>query len=133
MMVACNVILVVHSNCQPYTRWRANITESLYLLVLSMLALIEIVQETVEFKSTCEIISFVLLGMMSTHTVVVFVYKAVIFCRSTFKCCARTQDPLERSGYQQIEISSTDQSFDAEIEERRNIFKTIYRTQPKHS
>lgn len=105
----------------------------MYLLVLSMLALIEIAQETVELKSTCEIVALVLVGMMSIHTVVVFVCKAVIFFRSTFNCCPRTEDPLERSGYQQIENTSTDQSFDAEVEERRNIFKAIYGTQPKHN
>ena len=116
MIVVCMVILTVHSNCQPYMRSRANWAESLYLLVLCVLAVTQVVPEIVEDKEQASLyVSVVLLGIVSIHTIVVFFYKAVRFFRGRFGCCACAEDPVvDPRGYEELENTQTTQSQDTD-------------------
>ena len=134
MIAVCVVILAVHSNCHPYVRPRANYVESLYLLVLCGLAIMQIVEDEHAKYYVC----LVLLIIVSTHTLVVFLYKAVRFFRKRFDCCACSQAAVvDRHGYEELEDTQTDthtdtqteQSLDtAEVERQKSIMDTIYST-----
>ena len=122
MTVACMVILAVHSNCQPYMRPRANYAESVYLLVLSILAMMQ----TVEDQETAFYVCLVLLITAAIHTLVVFFLKAGLFCRRRFKCCTGEETPDDqRHRYQELENTENEQRRDTEIERRRSILDTI--------
>ena len=123
MTVACMVILAVHSNCQPYMRPRANYAESVYLLVLSVLAIMQIVDDQETAFNVC----LVLLIIAAIHTLVIFFLKAGLFCRRRFKCCTGEETPDDqRHRYQELENTETEQSRDTEIERRKSILDTIF-------
>ena len=123
MIVACMVILAVHSNCQPYMRPRANYAESVYLLVLSILAMMQ----TVEDQETAFYVCLVLLITAAIHTLVVFFLKAGLFCRMRFECCAGEERPDDqRHRYEELANTETEPSRDTEIERRKSILDTIF-------
>ena len=121
MTVACMVILAAHSNCQPYMRPRANYVESVYLLVLSILAMMQ----TVEDQGTAFNVCLVLLITAAIHTFVVFFLKAGLFCRRRFKCTGEEAPDDQRHRYQELENTENEESRDTEIERRRSILDTI--------
>ena len=123
MVVVCMVILSVHSNCHPYTRPRANYAESVYLLVLCTLAMMQIVEDTNARFYVC----LVLLCMVSVYTLMVFFYKAARFFRKRFECCAQAA-LTERHGYEELENTQTEQSLDTDAERQRRIINTIFST-----
>ena len=105
MIVICVVILTVHSNCHPYARPRANFTESVYLLVLCTLAIMQIVEDTPARFYVC----LVLLIIVSLHTLVVFVFEAVRFFRKRFNYFAGAQDTvMERRDYEELDNTQTE-------------------------
>ena len=123
MTVACMVILAVHSNCQPYMRPRANYAESVYLLVLSVVAIMQIVDD----RETAFNVCLVLLIIAAIHTLGIFFLKAGLFCRRRFKCCTGEERPDDqRHRYQELENTETEQSRDTEIERRKSILDTIF-------
>ena len=123
MTVACMVILAVHSNCQPYMRPRANYAESVYLLVLSILAMMQITDD----KKTAFNVCLVLLIVSAVHTLVIFFLKAGRFCRRRFECCTGEERPDDqRHRYEELANSETEQSRDTEIERRKSILDTIF-------
>ena len=123
MTVACMVILAVHSNCQPYMRPRANYAESVYLLVLSILAMMQIVDD----KKTAFNVCLVLLIVSVVHTLVIFFLKAGLFCRRRFECCTGEERPDDqRHRYEELANTETEQSRDTEIERRQSILDTIF-------
>ena len=121
MSAACMVILAVHSNCQPYIRTRANYAESVYLLVLSILAMMQIVEDQETSLYGC-----LVLIPAAIHTLGVFFLKAGLFCRRRFKCCTgeETLDD-QRHRYEELENTENEESLDTEIERRRSILDTI--------
>ena len=121
MSAACMVILAVHSNCQPYIRTRANYAESVYLLVLSILAMMQIVEDHETSLYGC-----LVLIPAAIHTLGVFFLKAGLFCRRRFKCCTgeETLDD-QRHRYEELENTENEESRDTEIERRRSILDTI--------
>ena len=123
MIVACMVILAVHSNCQPYMRPRANYAESVYLLVLSVVAIMQIVDDQETAFNVC----LVLLIIAAIHTLGIFFLKAGLFCRRRFECCTGEERPDDqRHRYQELENTETEQSRDTEIERRKSILDTIF-------
>ena len=123
----CVLVLAVHSNCQPYVRARVNYTESVYLVVLCTLAIMQIVQDIKVKYYVC----LVLLVIVGIHALVVTVYKATRFFRKRFDCacaraCARTEALERRHGYDVLENTEIERSLDAERERQRNILDTIY-------
>lgn len=135
MIVVCVVILAVHSNCQPYMRARANVFESVYLLVLCVLAVVQVVPDIMvnDNKDAVVYTSVVLLGLTLIHTTVVFFYKAVRFFRGRFECCAggEVADGRRRGRYRELEDSRTEQIVDAEVERRRHVLDMIFNTRAR--
>ena len=116
MAFECVLILAVHSNCHPYLRARANLAESVYLLVLCTLAIMQIVDDKHAKLDVC----VVLLVMLACHTLVVTVCKATIFFRNRFHCaCARSNRLARRRGYEELEGKESDQSQSTETQRRR--------------
>ena len=90
----------------------------------------QIVPEIVEDKNQTSVyISVVLLVIVFIHTIVVFFYKATRFFRGRFRCCACAEDTVvDRRTYEELENTENTQSLDAEIERRRSVMDTIFRT-----
>ena len=123
MTIACMVILAVHSNCQPYMRPRANYAESVYLLVLSVVAIMQIVDDQETAFNVC----LVLLIIAAIHTLGIFFLKTGLFCRRRFECCTGEERPDDqRHRYQELANTETEQSRDTEIERRKSILDTIF-------
>ena len=128
MIVVLMVILAVHSNCHPYMRPRANFVESIYLMVLSTLAIMQMVED----RETRSIVCLVLLLLVLAHTLLVFFYKAVRFFRKWFDCCADAQTTVvERTGYAELEHTQSDQFLDPSVERQRSLLDTIFKTSAK--
>ena len=128
----CVVILAVHSNCQPYVKPRVNFTESVYLLVLSTVAIMQIVEDEQAKYYVC----LVLVVILALHALVVTVYKATRFSRRRFDCaCARRrpESAVRRNGYDQLEDTEIDRSLDPEVERQRSILDTIFSSSPEGS
>ena len=123
MISMCVIILAVHSNCQPYVSPRVNFTESVYLLILCMLAIMQIVID----EEAKEYVCFVLLVIVASHTLLVFVYKARLFFRKRLDCaCTGTKTATRRHGYDELESTQTEQSLDTDTERQRRILEAIY-------
>ena len=123
MIFMCVLILAVHSNCQPYVRARVNVTESVYLLVLCTLSIMQINDD----KSAKYYICLVLLVILACHTLVVTVYKGTRFFQRRFDCtCAQNRTVTRRQGYDELEGTEIDQSISTEAERQRNILDTIF-------
>ncbi|KAL9984155.1 hypothetical protein ACROYT_G006421 [Oculina patagonica] len=123
MIFMCVIVLAIHSNCQPYVRDRANFTESIYLLVLCTLAIMQIVEN----KDAKYYVCLVLLGILAVHALVVTVYKAGRFFRKRFDCaCTWTKTAARRQGYDELESTQTEQNLDPETEIQRSILDTIF-------
>lgn len=126
MILMCVLILAVHSNFQPYLKPRVNFTESVYLLVLATLAIMQIVEdEMVRYG-----VSLGLVFTVALHALVVTVYKGARFFRKRFEiACARRglESNTRHRNYDQLEDTEIDQnSLDAERERQRNIMDTIF-------
>jgi len=121
MIFECVVILAVHNYCHPYLRARANLAESVYLLVLCTLAIMQLTEDK-QFEVRVE----VLLVMLACHTLVVFLCKATHLFRNRFHCaCARPNRSTRRRGYDEIESTATDPSLSIETQRRRSNLNII--------
>lgn len=130
MIFVCVLILTVHSNSQPYLRPRANLAESVYLLVLCILALMQAVDDDDARYYVC----LVLLGILTVHALVVFCYKAGRFFRERFGCCTcALATVMGRRGYSELESTRANQTLDIDAERQRSIFDTIFRTSEEDS
>lgn len=119
----CVIILAIHSNCHPYVRDRVNFVESVYLLVLCTLAIMQIVEN----KDAKYYVCLVLLVLLASHALVVTVYKAGRFFRKRFDCaCTWTKTVARRHGYDELESTQTEQNLDPETERQRSILDTIF-------
>lgn len=123
IIAVCVLILAVHSNCHPYERPRANYAESMYLVVLCTLALMQLVKD--DYARLC--VCLVLLIVLGLHTLVVFWCKAVLFFRKRFDCCACV-DPtlLRRYGYEVLQETRSEESKDTEAERRRSMLNAVF-------
>lgn len=124
LIFVCVVLLTIHSNFQPYERRRANIAESLYLMVLCTLAIMQEVNDDKVKYYVC----LSLLIIASLHTVLVFFCKAVRFFPQRFDCCAFGQETaVQRSGFEELENTHTDSTMihNSESERQRNILDAI--------
>ena len=132
MIVVCIMILAVHSYSHPYILSRANLTESLYLLVLCMLAVMQIVPKIVEDKNAYRCIMFisvVLFVIALIHTIVVFFCKAVRFFQWRLRCCTGAQNTVvDRRGYEELENTHNDQDLDSEVERQRSVMDMIFKS-----
>ncbi|XP_074611689.1 uncharacterized protein LOC141866153 [Acropora palmata] len=77
------VFLTVHTNFQPYENRRANIMESLYLMVLCILAFMQ----SYEDKTVKDYICCSLVILAALHTLAVLLCKAAGLFRRRLNCC----------------------------------------------
>ena len=123
MIFECVIILAVHNYCHPYLRARANLAESVYLLVLCTLAIMQITEDK---QAKLDVLVEVLLVILACHTIVVFIYKATHFLRNRFHCaCPRSNRSTRRRGYDEIESTVTDPSLSIETQRRRSNLNII--------
>lgn len=123
MILMCVVILAIHSNCHPYVSPRVNFAESVYLLVLCILAIMQIVEN----KHVQYYVCLVLLAILVFHALVVTVYKAGHFFRKRFDCACTWRETAERRrGYNELEGSQSERTLDSEAERQRSILDTIF-------
>lgn len=123
MILMCVLILAVHSNCQPYLRARVNVAESVYLVVLCTLAIMQMTDN----QSVKYYVCLVLLIILVCHTLVVIVYKGTRFFQRRFDCtCAPITTATRRQGYHVLEGTEIDQSISTETERQREILDTIF-------
>ena len=126
MIFECVIILAVHNYCHPYFRARANLAESVYLLVLCTLAIMQIIDDE---QAKFGVLVKVLLLILACHTLVVFLCKAAYFFRNRFHCaCARPNRSTRRRGYDEIESTTIEQSLSIETQRQRSNFNTISQT-----
>lgn len=130
MIFMCVLILAVHSNCQPYVRARVNYTESVYLLVLCTLSIMQITAD----ESTKYYVCLVLLVILACHTLLLTVYKGTRFFQRRFDCaCAQINIATRRQGYKEFEETQIDQSISTETERQREILDTIFNSSEEGS
>ena len=123
MIFMCVLILAVHSNCQPYLRSRVNVVESVYLVVLCTLSIMQMTDDQQVKYYVC----LVLLIILACHTLVVIVYKGTCFFQKRFDCtCAQITTARRRQGYNILEGTEIDQSISTETERQREILGTIF-------
>ena len=123
MIFMCVIVLAIHSNCHPYIRARVNFTESVYLLVLCTLAIMQIVENEDAKYYVC----LVLLVILSFHALVLTIYKAVRFFRKRFDCaCTLARTAPSRHGYDDLESTQIERALDTETERQRSILATIF-------
>ena len=123
MIFVCVIILAFHSNCQPYVRARVNLAESVYLLVLCTVAIMQITDD----KQTKYYVCLVLLVILACHTLVVTVYKGARFFQRRFDCaCTQNKRTTRRQGYDELEGTQINRSLSTETERQRNILDTIF-------
>ena len=115
--------MAVHNYCHPYLRARANLAESVYLLVLCTLAIVQITEDR---QAKLDVLIAVLVVILAFHTLVVFIYKATHFFRNRFHCaCLRSNRSRRRRGYDEIESTATDSSLSIETQRRRSNLNII--------
>lgn len=123
MIFMCVLILALHSNCQPYLRARVNVAESVYLLVLCTLSIMQITDDQPAKYYVC----LVLLVILASHTLVVIVYKGTRFFQRRFDCtCAQIKTGPRRQGYDELAGTQIDQSISTETERQREILDAIF-------
>ena len=123
MIFMCVLVLAIHSNCHPYVRARVNFTESVYLLVLCTLAIMQIAEnEDAKFY-----VCLVLLVIVTFHALVLTIYKAVHFFRKRFDCaCTLARPAPSRHGYDELESTEIERTLDTEAERQRSVLDTIF-------
>ena len=122
MVLECTVILAFHSNFQPYLIQRINTTETLYLLCLSSLAILQLLKK----KNIQTIISAILLILLVLHTTILAVYKGFRFFRKRFgfQRCLLSNKPFIKYG--SLHRSLRTQPKDQEIKNRSDVFEAIF-------
>ena len=95
----CVLILTVHSNMQPYIKKRINVIESCYLLILSTMAILLVLDSVPDY------IYAVLLAVPSLHTLVLTFYKAYWFFKKRFGRGQVSGEHAERTRYRSLEQS----------------------------
>ena len=128
MILMCVIVLAVHSNCHPYKKARVNITESVYLMILCLLTIMQIFPDSNDKYSSKNIVCLIFLIILSIHTCLLTLCKAIRFFGKRFGFAVPgisnqdgvTQDPLGDS--------LIEQSLDTEDTRRRDVLDTIFST-----
>ena len=125
MIFECVIILAVHNYCHPYLRSRANLAESVYLLVLCALAIMQIIEK----HARLDILVKVLLLILACHTLVVFLCKAPHFFRNRFHCaCVRSNRSRRCQEYDELKSTESEESLSIETQRRRSNLDAISQT-----
>ena len=129
----CQILLVVHASVQPYKRRRTNITETIYLFVLCLLAIIETLDDIDTRSTACA----VLVSLVTIHSFILCIIKFYYFCKK--KCHCRLLKKLS------VKIPGKYQTFDdnseyvrgpavsPEVRAKQNLFDTVFATSTESS
>ena len=113
-MLATIFILSVHCYFQPYEETRANISETIFLSVLSGLGVIQLMDNDDRKRDR---INLAIVCIMLAYTVILFAIKIIVFVRN------RTKSTLDNEEYERLESaevsSSTPAMTDQSLAERR--------------
>ena len=122
----CVIILAVHNYCHPYLRSRANLAESVYLLVLCTLAIMQIIEDK---QALLDLLAKVLLVILVCLTLVVFLCKAAHFFRNRFHCaCVGSNRSRRHRGYDRLESTEIEQSLSIETQRQRSNLDALSHT-----
>ena len=109
-MLATIFILSVHCYFQPYEETRANISEMIFLSVLSGLGVIQLMDND---DRKIDRINLAIVCIMLAYTVILFAIKIIVFVKN------RTKSTLDNEEYERLESASTPAITDQTLEERR--------------
>ena len=118
-------IFAVHSSVQPYKRIYTNVTESIYLFVLCVLAIVQIMDDQ---HHRCDV-SGTLLVIATIHSVIVCAIKFWRFCKKRCHCpCPRK---VRSTQYGSFDDNSHNESLRKSVEpeartKRQNLFDSIF-------
>ena len=121
MILMCVLVLAVHSSFQPYKKKRVNVVESLYLVVLCVLAVMQVLQKADIANNVCS----TLLIIASLHACILTVSKAARFFQQRFSCSCSKQWHKRRS-YGSTEHNQFQESLDEEQKAHNAILDTIF-------
>ena len=123
IIFVCTLILVAHSNAQPYKNTRINLVETVYLLLLSTLALLQ----QWENEATRDLLCVTFLIAASIHTVLLSLYKVGRFFNKK-RSCVGVKKAVKRKRYGSFEEPDLESSVEPEVQKRRDILDTIFGT-----
>ncbi|XP_032221183.1 uncharacterized protein LOC116603702 [Nematostella vectensis] len=126
MTMSSLLILTVHSNVQPYTSVRTNVTESLYLLALCVLNIAQFIPD----EDTKSSVSATILCIATIHSSIVILYKAYHFFRkrTSITCSPCCHSKLRYGSVDEPDKVDKDQRsmHDAEIKDRQALFDSVF-------
>lgn len=126
MMIMFVFVFAVHANVQPYKRIYTNITESIYLFVLCILAIVQIIED----EDSRNNVSAALLFIASIHSSIICAVKFWRFCKKKCHCpCpkkarAPTYGSLDENSRSESVVSKA--SIDYEVRIKQNLFDSIF-------
>ena len=113
-MLATTFILSIHCYFQPYEETRANISEMIYLFVLSGLGVVQLMDND---DRTRDRINLAIVCIMLAYTVILFAIKIFMFIKN------RTKPAVDNEEYERLESteapSGTPAITDQSLEDRR--------------
>ena len=124
MFLLCLLALAFHSTFQPYKERPPNMVETLYLITLCTLTILQVVKKlnNTTLTKMASIICTVLLILTSLHALGLFVLKTVRFFNMRSKC-RKTFFPNSQRGYGSMENTDVRRSGDIGPQLRKqNVF-----------
>ena len=125
MFLLCLLALAFHSTFQPYKERRPNMVETLYLITLCALTILQVFKKlniNTTLTEMANIICTVLLILTSLHALGLFVLKTVRFFNLRSKC-RKTCFPNSKRGYGSMENTDVRRSGDIGPQLRKqNVF-----------
>ena len=113
MFLLCSLILAFRSTFQPYKERPPNVVETLYLIILCALTILQVVKKLniTTLTEMANIIRKLLLILTSLYALSLIVLKAVRFFKQRSKCQKKCP-PISRRGYGSMEDTDSDRPHD---------------------
>lgn len=129
----CVVVLVFHASFHPYKRLRTNVTETIYLFTLCILAIIQ----TFDEENARITVSAILLIIATIHSGIVCIIKFYRFCMKKWHCRCPGRLLMRAPGrYRSFEDNSTEvnrAAVDPEVQAKQNLFDTVFASSTESS
>lgn len=125
-MIMSLFVFAIHSNVQPYQRIRTNVTESIYLFVLCILAVVQIMED----QDNRSEVTGCLLVIATIHSSIICAIKFWRFCKKKCHCAyprkARVHQYGSFDGNSRSESVRSRTSIDSEVRTKQNLFDSIF-------
>lgn len=132
MIILTVFVLVFHASFHPYKRLRTNVTETIYLFALSLLAIIQIMEDA-DTRST---VSAVILTNATIHSGILCLIKFYRFFKKRYRCHYSGR-LLKKSPtrYRSFDDDSTNinRPVDPEVQAKQNLFDTVFASSTESS